>query len=269
MATWRTKVVRVALWSFLCVLVAGSVVRLVSSGRSQVIVQKAHGSIFETKAAYSWSEAFTRDYLSWNADEATEHSDRLDRYSDRADPVVPADRQHCAQAFANGVRTVDKGHAYIVVSCAMERRGRPSGVVRIAVPVAGVGDAFGLFGDPVFLPASSARRGAGYELSQDAEPAVQESAEPWLRSFFGAYARARTTTDLSGFACAPGKLVGLSGAFAFVDLRDVRVYADGEAVVAVAEVELRQRRSATTVQSTYVARLVQQQGRWCVRRLLP
>lgn len=269
MSRWRTKVARIALWSLLCVLVAGSVVRVVSGGRGRVVVQKAQGSVFETKAAYSWSEAFARDYLSWNADEATGHSDRLGRYTDRADPVVPADRRRCAQAFAEGVRAVDKGHAYVVVSCAMEKRGRPSGVARIAVPVASVGHAFTLFGDPVFLPATSARRSVNYELSEDADPAAQESAEAWLTSFFGAYARARTTTDLSGFVCAPGELTGLSGTFVFVDLADVKVYAEGSAVVAVAEVELRERRSGTTVQSTYVARLLQQQGRWCVRRLLP
>lgn len=227
----------------------------------------------QAEATRTFAVLFAQDYLTWNAKDVPDHAARLRPYlasglDEHAgwNPSGARDQQALG-AWAMSESKVRDGRYLVNVAVRISQPGPPriDRTLYLSVPVYVSGRGLTIFDLPAFIPGPDRvdPQGQSYgDPVSDPAPEIRTLAEGFLKAYVDG-----TDTELSYFVTPGVRLPGLHGLVHWRSLDELKVYRNGNDILAVAAAALQDPQSGSTLHQHFVLKL-DKQDRWYVKDLL-
>ncbi|SGO61187.1 Conjugative transposon protein TcpC [Mycobacterium tuberculosis] len=231
-------------------------------------------------SAQTFATNFTREYLQWTKGKEDSRKERLEPYL-HPDLDAQAGLDMSQVEWDSWAREVEvwslqplgkgKWEAFAYAQLQMSQGKKQKRVDRwMKIPMEEAGESFRVTAPPYFVAQPKAdppKEEESEEKKGDAvDSAVQEDVETFLNSFWKTYTTGKPE-EIRYLMKGEGETEGLTGILSFVEMRDLKVYQEGESYRAESMVLFQDLASGAEVTYPYTLYLEREGTRWYVMNI--
>lgn len=231
-------------------------------------------------SAQTFATNFAREYLLWTKEKEDSRKERLEPYlHPELDPQAGLDMSKVEwDSWAREVEVWDlkplgkgKWEALIYAQLQMSQGKKQKRVDRwMKIPMEKAGESFLVIAPPYFVTepktASPSETEADEKKGDAVDSVVQEDVETFLNSFWKTYTTGKPE-EIRYLMKGEGETEGLTGILAFLEMKDLSVYQEGESYRAECTVLFQDLASGAEVTYPYTLYLAQEGMRWYVMQI--